>query len=468
MKTNRPTQQPVFFIVFLALLPLLIQAAAGTGLEQYLYLQEKPQDVWPIDEYKAKPRRDKSPDKPDFLYDPAYPYPRIIEYYAHWCGHCKHFKPKYIEFAQTLLSRTQQLKGRVIIETRAISCVPNKQICIDQQIKGYPTIKIYQAFSTNGTKFNSWELHPLQMIRLFKIEEFEQDLEQDTVLDSQQVRSVLPAGARQKLRIAAPNNDNRQQETHFMGRTRKEIYHDAHLSFDFAMRTGIYTAEGPLPKKPREVLYQFLKLLQKALPSSVSLQPLVGDLIQHFDAVATSDANLTAVVAQHPPPMPRWSKACTQHGTGYTCGLWELFHIITIGTVEWNSWATNDQMLKTPQVAESLRSYIEHFFQCDECRSNFLAEYDNCGYDRCNRLVDHTLKGGNVREWMELPLWLYETHNGVNARLRRERFKIPEENEKTTEIEVLWPPVENCKPCWLSSGRWEEEMVYRYLRLEYW
>ena len=53
-------------------------------LKEYLYLKEKPEDVYPIQEFKAKPQQDGEPEKPKFLYDEAYPYPRVVEFYAQY------------------------------------------------------------------------------------------------------------------------------------------------------------------------------------------------------------------------------------------------------------------------------------------------------------------------------------------------------------------------------------------------
>jgi hypothetical protein len=136
--------------------------------------------------------------------------------------------------------------------------------------------------------------------------------------------------------------------------------------------------------------------------------------------------------------------------------------------VEWNALATDaEQWLVPMEVADSLRNFIEHFFQCDDCRVHFLSEYDACGHDRCNRLVSKK-EFSTISDWKQLPLWLYETHNGVNTRLRQERLDNKEEKDTTSRWQVQWPPVYQCAQCWLSEGRWDEDQVYRFLRLQYW
>jgi hypothetical protein len=236
------------------------------------------------------------------------------------------------------------------------------------------------------------------------------------------------------------------------------------------MRNGVFVTNNALDSKTQKALKEFLFLVQKTFPTTSSIQPVVDVLINDFDKVAQSDLNLVLAMDKHPPPTSTWSPACLQHGTGYTCGLWQLFHIITIGMVEWNKMAPNSNYQLVPtQVADAIRDYVEHFFQCEECRMHFMHAYDSCAHDRCNRLISYAGKGSDVEQWRELPLWLYETHNGVNARLRKERIeRHDEEPDATMSLEVLWPPRDSCQSCWLSEGRWEDNSVYEFLRLQYW
>jgi len=155
---------------------------------------------------------------------------------------------------------------------------------------------------------------------------------------------------------------------------------------------------------------------------------------------------------------------------GYTCGLWQLFHIITVGVVEWNLMIQSDdgsRIVDTASSALTIRNFVEHFFGCDVCRLNFVNAYDSCFLNRCHRLIpDETLES-----WIQLPVWLWEMHNAVNVRLLKEKYereyhgRIPTLEE---EHAVQWPSRKECPRCWSDEGGWDDMIIYKFLRVEYW
>ncbi|KAG7341656.1 Erv1 / Alr family protein [Nitzschia inconspicua] len=450
-----------------SILLLLSSVCQGGMLDQYFYVQDLNTKIRHyVQEYLAT-----SGTKPDFLYNPDYPNGRIVEFYAHWCPHCQHFKPKYIEFSIRL--HEMATKNNMKVETFAVSCVPNKSICKDQNVKGYPMTKFFPPHSINGTDISPFSLHPHDIMRKVGVS-VQQDINPQNSFNTDT-----------KLEISSERNMNshvRGQQQHrrnepaevgikapyFLQRSRAEALQDAHLSFEFAMKTAVYTSDGPLPKEKQDVLKPFLRILQKTLPVTMSVQPLLNDLLKNFDMLVKGDDQLNTILERHPAPFKKWSESSTLHGTGYTAGLWTLFHIMSVGLVEWNQMVLDDDQLLVPsEVADHLRSYIEHFFQCDVCRLNFMSEYDSCSHDRCNRLISK--RKGTLNQYIEFPLWLFETHNDVNTRLRKERIELHDEPESlTTEADVMWPPLSACPRCWLAEGRWDENAVFKYLHASYW
>jgi len=75
---------------------------------------------------------------------------------------------------------------------------------------------------------------------------------------------------------------------------------------------------------------------------------------------------------------------------GYTCGLWELFHVISVGVAE-RATPSNNAPINNPFMAgETMREFVANFFPCAECQIHFLQMYDGCMFKRCDSLVDST------------------------------------------------------------------------------
>ncbi|KAL7548372.1 hypothetical protein ACHAWF_011660 [Thalassiosira exigua] len=217
-----------------------------------------------------------------------------------------------------------------------------------------------------------------------------------------------------------------------------------------------------------------MEIMKSTLPIQMGrTRDIVDAVLGRFDEATAGQKGLDAVVRSAVPTEPTWTwRTCTygDNEMGYTCGLWQLFHVVAVGTVEHNRHGDErgDPLLPTRRVSEALRNYVEHFFQCEVCRLNFLEMYDNCAFDGCHRLRDEPSK--EEREWKELPLWLCETHNDVNVRLLGERLELnhlPKPSEWETE-QARWPSLYACPNCWREDRSWEEEQVFQHLRSMYW
>jgi protein disulfide-isomerase-like protein len=70
----------------------------------------------------------------------------FIKYYAPWCGHCKKLAPTWDE-----LSGSSELPDNVRVAH--VDCTQQQDICTQQDIKGYPTLKFHKAGSTEGERY---------------------------------------------------------------------------------------------------------------------------------------------------------------------------------------------------------------------------------------------------------------------------------------------------------------------------
>lgn len=56
--------------------------------------------------------------------------------FAPWCGHCKALAPEYEEAATTLKEKN--------IALAKVDCTEETQLCQDQGVEGYPTLKVFR------------------------------------------------------------------------------------------------------------------------------------------------------------------------------------------------------------------------------------------------------------------------------------------------------------------------------------
>lgn len=321
---------------------------------------------------------------------------------------------------------------------------------------------MYPAGAVNGTSFDAWEVHPFRILSALGIEVdgFDFSFDQVEAKESDKKSVSQATGDAFKPRHV---------------RNKQQLYGDAFLSFDFALRNGVFMEAPTLTNTTKDALGHWLELLRRALPPVWKIQRYIDAIMEDYDTTIANETIFLERIEPFKPDHKEWSPSCTHENglPGYTCGLWELFHIMTVGLIEWNKQGDNKWVvIPTEYAADTLRNYVAHFFGCEVCQENFLSAYDACAFDRCNRLKPHTDDDENdayPTDWEQLPLWLWETHNAVNVRLLHER--ADREGRTVTpqdEVDVRWPSRQECPGCWREDGTWDEDLVYKYLRISYW
>jgi len=132
----------------------------------------------------------------------------------------------------------------------------------------------------------------------------------------------------------------------------------------------------------------------------------------------------------------------TKYDRGYTCGLWLLFHTLVVNDISYSS-------------LRHIRQYMEYFFDCDECRDNFLAMSTD---------ID------SVTSSDEAILWLWKAHQSVNVRLSHEEVELTGGPSDPSFPKVLFPLEKHCPQCYSdndSSNLMNSEEVLQYLKSYY-
>ncbi|XP_049885930.1 sulfhydryl oxidase 2-like [Pectinophora gossypiella] len=130
-------------------------------------------------------------------------------------------------------------------------------------------------------------------------------------------------------------------------------------------------------------------------------------------------------------------KGSQQSYRGFTCGVWTLFHTLTVG-------ATSKSVAEGPKVLKAMHGYVKHFFGCTECSQHFQEMAAK------NRLFD-------VKDNDKAVLWLWISHNEVNLRLAGDVTEDPEYPK------IQFPSTTRCPACRLARGAWNLPVVYEYL-----
>lgn len=341
--------------------------------EKGKYLYYGREDSYPVQDYRVAPGTDPEMAKhAPFIYDndtggaSAY---RIVEFYAPWCPHCRHFKQHYIQFARQITTLGKENDRDISVH--AVSCVVHRPLCHEFNVHSYPKVFLFKAGESNYTMEASYySMHPFQVLNDLGVhlENLKLELPSTTDVDPSKKKQQPKQDGSDGSGGAAVGTTTEEHK-----RSKVDVFNDAHLSLVFALKNGVYMANGPLQSnKTVDALRDWIDLLQVALPPTWGkVQSLVSDLKRNFHSIIQSEDNLVAVVDKYPPPSSKWSASCThgEEGMGYTCGLWELFHIVTVGVVEWNLMISTDDGSELEQSTEkaalTIRNFIENFFGCE-------------------------------------------------------------------------------------------------------
>lgn len=211
------------------------------------------------------------------------------------------------------------------LDVYAISCVPHRELCRDQDIHGYPKVFLFAGENgkeTEGVEIAHGDLHPFYVLQ--KISE-KTGINGSAALDKIEVKED---------HYHYEEKNEVGNDSFWIHRTKYDIYCDVYLSFHFAMQHGIFVGRDLPNEEKKEAFENWIGLLDQVLPPVFDWAPLhalVSDIGENIETVLDSEANLLEIVDRHPPPRKKWSQSCSRGDPmmGYTCGLWQLFHIAT-------------------------------------------------------------------------------------------------------------------------------------------
>lgn len=204
-------------------------------------------------------------------------------------------------------------------------------------------------------------------------------------------------------------------------------------------------------------LQRFLAVIERYFPFNDNGKRFIKDLrsyVVNEDRINGSDfdAKVPDIVKLYEPVFSsnRWV-GCMASKSGfrqYPCGLWTLFHYLTVRAAEMD--VSNDPL----EILQAMHGYIKNYFGCTECAEHFQQMAIR------NHIWSVAAKDDAV-------LWLWTAHNEVNKRLSGDETEDP-------EFPKLQFPT-NCDDCRRTQSnvhghqiigeiQWDKVGVLKYLK----
>merc|ERR1719204_1018077 len=192
-------------------------------------------------------------------------------------------------------------------------------------------------------------------------------------------------------------------------------------------------------------LKQFVDVLIHYFPQNSRLLPHLTELSAGLNNTSKTGSEisdlLTPIISVEDSEDWIGCKGSAPKFGGYPCGLWQLWHTLTLAQGE-----EDDPKV----VLLAMVTYVRHFFSCRECSDHFLSMVHN---------------GAAIEEQVtsstEAVLFLWAAHNAVNLRLANDVSSDP------AFPKIRFPSKEFCPECWDDQGQPEEQGLLAFLHSLY-
>ena len=415
---------------------------------------------------------------PSFLYNTDQGY-RIVEFYSSRNEPIAlRLRDSYIQIAYSTSQVVKEQNPVVTLDAYAVCCSTVPSLCEKQGIdhmalREYaPAFMMYKPGSSVGIQMEKFNA--------------------STILDFMEISTpdmqIDSMGHNTHIDLTELSDG---KDVHV--RTIEELKADIHLSLYTFIRDHIFVDHdehenlAPLSIEKRAALKKYLLLIQKSLPSSWPVHSMVRALIDSFMYVCRNRAYLLTALDGHPPERTEFSPSCPidkVHVSGLTCGTWEMIHAITVGVVERNKMILSTTEVQThvpknlttkqvftsiDEAATVLRNFVHYFGLGDDDNESqqLIHSLDACKNDHC--LSTNNTSISPIAQWIKLPLYFSKLHGTITLKKQQDISKKNQHAMTTFEQHMIsmWPPKYACPQCWDEHGKWDTNVVYKYMQLEY-
>ncbi|TDH70345.1 hypothetical protein CCR75_003966 [Bremia lactucae] len=396
--------------------------------------------------------------------------PWMIDFYHPFCPHCKHFAPAFIELAAYYKEQDNLYIG-------AVSCMDHVK-CRRVGITGFPTLMTLN-FNPRMPMVENKRIigtHTVQEVKDYVNSVFAEVAFNETgtwppgyksseekAKEEEELKKLQGStdASKEKDSAEAPDTPEPviwEESTLPMNQTTR--IQDAASAFVFGLKQGVFMGGDVMDDEEFDALKGWLKMVSETFPGSVNrkvIRPLYEQVKEKelldfntWDALVKQwqENSVAAFKAEEARfnytgvSLSEWQQvnnlflgqgATYQACASYTCGQWNMFHMLTLNPPETGSRSPELMV----SVVASIRRFMKHFFGCVDCRDHFLKEN-----------TVETVK--NVQNAEDKPLvlrrWLWKMHNSVNKRIHH----------------PIWPKPDVCPNCGTEAA-WDEIEVDKWL-----
>ena len=458
---------------------------------------------------------------------------RVILWYNPYCAHSQRFKFTFLQLAEQIQHGLQSSSDYLNddVEFHAISCSAHNWLCKQYEIRTFPMVWVFRKHNTDSDDYQVLKDYTITgLIKALDLDFPSVTVKSDGNNDADVNNNIKKHNHLEKKQPEIVEDNKDDEVIDILGasndiykRTRNDVFHDAAISFMHSIRSLPSYEKDNNNKKEQdlEFLSEYFDLLYWSLPPSWKILAIINDVRQNMkdyhrlsqssllstDEIDTTSMLWGSVQSQKDFALngkeAEWTQSCKSHDNPYQCGLWNLFHIISIGVAERHKAVLGGRdRVSTEYAALTIMHFISNFLtiQCNTQSENGRTKCDedsyqddanqhwnkllhlfkqDCGnhkkFDRCKHFKVQNNRNvhqyySDVNHWRELPLWLWEKHNELNIlALKKEKQQKGQDCcTKDEERKVVYPSLEDCPNCLLHNGKWDREEVYNFLKTQYW
>lgn len=346
----------------------------------------------------------------------------LVDFYAPWCPHCRDFAPELEKVATFYADST-------VVHVGAVDCTRNKDICDSEKIYGYPSLKLFHVPKTadESIKMPAKGRKTTKVV-ISWIEEMMQTHGLSSGISEEDIDKQLALIRNDRVIDKSGGTSTLKDQSAEMKYKR---LHDAGAAAMLTLENSFYIGTTTLEGDRYAAALKWIDALAASFPMEGNRAAFatLADAMRRQDKweqADWSDLMLKWKEIARKMIFPKdlldaseeegWSSCST-----YTCGLWTLFHSMTVTNIQ---TASPVEPWKPSQLADAMRTYIKYFFGCEECQRHFLKANPESTIDE--------LAKSDTQGPKEVALWMWRMHNKVNKFLKKGQ----------------WPSKQACPVCY--------------------